>query len=136
MDDWGARLEEAILKQVGRSLDRAGPGAPPGVAPADDEAREVQDVDAMGNEPHRAQRPALVPLRRYPAPGGPATWCCQIRSAFGSVLTQAWITASSDHAWGRHTEVGTRVSPPRDAGVVPGLIGVDLAQPVVGAMSR
>ena len=47
MDEWGARLEEAILRQVGRSLDRAGPGAPPGATPADDEATEVQDVDEM-----------------------------------------------------------------------------------------
>ena len=48
MDDWAARLEEAILRQVGRSLDRAGPDAPPGAAPADDRAAgEVEGVDAV-----------------------------------------------------------------------------------------
>ncbi len=43
MDAWGARLEEAILRQVGRSLDRAGPGAPP-------RAGKVDRVDAMATK--------------------------------------------------------------------------------------
>jgi hypothetical protein len=49
MDEWGARLEEAILRRVGRSLDRAMPGAPPGAAAAKDATGEVADADAMAS---------------------------------------------------------------------------------------
>ena len=47
MDDWGARLEEAILSQVGRSLDRAAPDAPAGAAAPDGGAAQAEGVDAM-----------------------------------------------------------------------------------------
>jgi class 3 adenylate cyclase len=47
MDEWGARLEEAILKRVGRSLDRARPDAPPETAAAARGADQVEGVGAM-----------------------------------------------------------------------------------------
>jgi class 3 adenylate cyclase len=47
MDDWGARLEEAILSRVGRSLDRARPDVSPEGAAAEEGAGEVEGVDAM-----------------------------------------------------------------------------------------
>jgi class 3 adenylate cyclase len=47
MDDWGDRLEEAILRKVGRSLDRAGPKAHPESAAADDGPGEVAGVDGL-----------------------------------------------------------------------------------------
>jgi hypothetical protein len=49
MDAWGARLEEAILRRVGRSFDRVGPGVPPGPEAADDGAAEVEGADAMAS---------------------------------------------------------------------------------------
>jgi class 3 adenylate cyclase len=49
MDEWGARLEEAILRRVGRSLDRAMPGAPPGAAAGKDATGEAADADSMAS---------------------------------------------------------------------------------------
>ena len=108
MDEWGARLEEAILRQVGRSLDRAGPDAPPGAAAADDEAPEVQDVDPMATNFTGRSRPLSSLFADIQSEASPDL-VSRARAAFGSVLTEAWITASSDQAWGRRTGPGNRV---------------------------